>query len=133
MRDNPKRMLEIISAFKENEQHFGVIAIEIDGVTKKFSFGVSRQGYLTLKKILQHRPFDLMAGLEHHYFFVYGSFTLINSKTLEIGNCIIKIRVEQDKQGKEISIPSPKELMQNLNWAQQIKDFNEAVHLSEVK
>lgn len=133
MRDNREGMPEIIDAFKENEQHFGIIAIEINGRTKKFRFGVSRQSYLTLKKILQLRPFDLMPGLKHNYFFAGGSFRLVNVETLELGNCEITIRVEQNKNGKEITIPAPKELMQNLNWAKQMKDFNEATHLPEVK
>jgi hypothetical protein len=133
MRDNHEGMPEIIDAFKEDEKHFGVIAIEINNVTKKFSFGVSKQAYLTLKKVLQLRPFDMMPGLKHHYFFAGGSFRLINIETLEVGGCEITIRVEQGKNGKEISVAAPKGLMQNLNWAKQIKDFNETSHLTVIK
>jgi hypothetical protein len=133
MRDNHEGMPEIVDAFKENEQHIGVITIEINGVTKKFRFGVTQKGYLTLKKVLQLRPFDMMPGLKHHYFFAGGSFRLVNIETLELGDCEITIRVEQGKNGKEVSIPATKELMQNLNWAKQMKDFSEAAHLPEVE
>ena len=133
MRDNHEGMPEIVDAFKDDEQYFGVLAIEINGVSKKFRFGVSRQGYLTLKRVLQLRPFDMMPGLKHHYYFAGGSFRLVNVETLELGNCEITIRVEQDKNGKEVSMPAPKELMQNLNWAKQMKDFSEAAHLPEVE
>ena len=133
MRDNHEGMPEIIDAFKENEQHFGVFAVEINGVRKKFSFGVTRKGYTTLKKVLQLRPFDMMAGLKHQYFYSGGSFRLLDTETLELGDCEIAIRVEQGKNGKTVSLKAPKELMQNLNWAKQLKDFIEAAHLPEVK
>ena len=68
MRDNHDEMHEILDAFQGGEQFFGVIAVEIGGITKKFRFGVSRKGYLTLKNILQLRPFDAMPGLKHKYF-----------------------------------------------------------------
>ena len=133
MRDNHEGMPEIVDASKENEQHFGVFAVEIDGVRKKFRFGVTRQGYLTLKKILQLRPFEIMPGLKHQYFYAGGSFRVLDTKTLELGDCQITLRVEQGNKGKEVSMSSPKELMQNLNWAQQLKDFSEAAHLPEIE
>jgi hypothetical protein len=133
MRDNHEGMPEIIDAIYRNERYFGIIAIEINSATKKFYFGVSQKSYWALKRILQLRPFDMMPGLKYRYFFAGGSFRIINTETLELGDCEITIRVEQSKNGKEISIPSPKELMQNLNWAKQMKDFSEAKHLLEVE
>jgi hypothetical protein len=133
MRDNHEGMPEIIDAFRENEQHFGVFSVEINGIKKKFCFGVTRQGYLTLKKVLQLRPFDTMPGLKHQYYYAGASFRVIDTKTLELGECEIAIRVEQNKRGKTISLQAPKELMQNLNWAKKLKDFSEVAHLLEVK
>ncbi len=133
MRASHVGMPEIGDAFKDNEQYFGVFAVEIGSVIKKFHFGVTRQGYLTLKKVLQLRPFDMMPGLKHQYFYAGGSFRLINTETLELGDCEIAVRVEQGKNGRTISFEAPKELMQNLNWAKQLKDFSEAAHLTEVE
>ena len=133
MRDNHQGMPEILDALTENEQHFGVFAVEIKGVRKKFLFGVTRKGYLTLKKVLQLRPFDRLPGLKHRYFYAGGTFRLLDTETLELGDCEIAIRVEQGRNGRTISLPSPKELMQNLNWAQQLKDFSEAAHLAELE
>lgn len=133
MRDNHEEMPEIIDAFKENDQYFGVFAIEINSVRKKFRFGVTREGYLTLKQVLQLRPFDMMPGLKHRYFFAGGTFRVLDKKNLEINDCKIAIRVEQGKNGKTISLPSPKELMQNLNWALQLKDHSEARQLQAVE
>ena len=133
MRDNHEGMPEIVHAFKDNEQYFGVFAIEINGTKRKFRFGASYKGYLTLKKILQLRPFEIMPGLKHQYFFAGGSFRLVNIETRQLGDCQITIRVEQGKQGKEITMSSQKELMQHLNWAKQLKDFGEAAHLPEIR
>ncbi len=133
MRDNHEGMPEIVDAFKDDEQYFGVFAVEIGGVIKKFHFGVTRQSYLTLKKVLQLRPFDMMPGLKHQYFYAGGSFRLIDTETLELGDCEIAIRVEQSKNGKTVSLEAPKELMQNLKWAKQLKEFSEAAHLLEVE
>ena len=72
-------------------------------------------------------------GLKHRYFYAGGSFRLLNTETLELGDCEIAVRVEQGKNGRTISLPSSKELMQNLNWAKQLKYFNEAAHLEEVE
>lgn len=133
MRDGHDGMPEIIDAFKENELYFGVFAVEFNGVRKKFRFGVTRSGYLTLKRVLQLRPFDMMPGLIYKYFYAGGSFRVLDTKTLELGDCEIGIRVEQGNKGKTVSLESPKELMQNLNWVKQLKDFSEAAHLSEVE
>lgn len=133
MRDNNEGMPEIIDAFKENDCYFGVVAITVNDLTKKFRFGLSKQNYLTIRRILQFRPFDKLGGLRYRYFFSGGSYRLINTETLELGDCEITIRIEQNKNGKEFTFPATKELMQNLSWANQIKDFKEAEHLPEVK
>lgn len=133
MRDNHDGMPEIIDAFKENEQHFGVFAIEINGVRKKFCFGVTRQGYLTLKKVLQLRPFEMMPELKHQYFFAGSTYRIVDRETLELADCEIAIRVEQGKNCGTVSLEAPKELMQNLNWAKQLKDFSEISHLKEIQ
>ncbi len=133
MRDNHKGMPEIIGAFEEYEQFFGVIRIEINGVAKKFKFGVMPTAYKTLRRVLQLRPFDMMPGLKHRYFYAGGTFRLIHLETRELSDCEITIRVEQGKDGKEFSMKASKELMQNLNWSKHIKDFSEASHLLEIE
>jgi hypothetical protein len=133
MRDNHEGMPEILDAFQDNEQCFGVIAIEIDGVTKKFRFGVSRKGYLTLKKILQLRPFDAMPGLKHRYFLAGVTYRIVDRETLELDDFEIGVRVEQDKNARTVSLKAPKDLARNLIWFNELKDFSEAAHLPEVE
>lgn len=56
MRDNHDGMPEIVNAFESDGHYFAVVEIEIEEVFKKFQFGVSREGYLALKRVLQLRP-----------------------------------------------------------------------------
>lgn len=133
MRDNHEGMPEILGAFQDGEQYFGVIAIKLDGVSKKFRFGVSRQGYSTLKKILQLRPFDMMPGLKHRYFVAGVTYRIVDRKKPDFAEFEIGVRVEQDKNGGTVSVKSPKNLALNLNWFYELKDFNTAEHLLEVE
>jgi hypothetical protein len=128
MRDNHKGMPEIVDAFiDENGLHTGVIAIEIDGEIRKFRFGVPLAGYHALKRILQLRPFEIMPGLKHRYFFTgnYGR--------RELPKCEVTIRVEQGKGGMQMRVEMLMPLLQNLIWFQGLKDFSEAAHLPEEK
>lgn len=133
MRDNHKGMPEILDAFQDGEQYFGVIGIKLGGVSKKFRFGVSRKGYSTLKKILQLRPFDMMPGLKHRYFVAGVTYRIVDRKKPDFAEFEIGVRVEQDKNGGTVSVKSPKNLALNLNWFYELKDFNKAEHLPEVE
>ena len=132
MRDNHEGMPEILDPFKEGEHYFGLIAVEIDGITKKFRFGVSRKGCLTLKNILQLRPFDTMPGLKYRYFLASIAFRIADRKIPEFADFEVRIRIEQGNNGKTMTVGSPKDLAQNLIWFNELKDFNEAAHLQQV-
>ncbi len=128
MRDNHERMPEIIDAFEENGQYFGIIEVEIGGASKKFRFGVSQAGYRALKRVLQLRPFDVMAGVKQRYFFAQAYWKIEDSS-----DCGMQVRVEQGKSGKQVDVRVPKDLLANLRWFTELKDFSEAGHLPEVK
>jgi hypothetical protein len=127
MRDNHKGMPEIIDACEKDGIYFGIIKIEIEGIYKKFQFGVSYKGYLALKRILQLRPFDKLPGLKHKYFFAQAYY-----KITDMSDCGVYIRVEQDKNGKQMDVRVPKDLLANLIWFSELKSFDEAAHLPEV-
>jgi len=124
MRDNHDGLLEILDAFEKAGQYFGVVKVEIGGQSKKFSFGVSQAGYRALKKVLQLHPFDSLPGLKHRYFFAraYRSDS-------EHG---MQVRVEQGKDGKQVDALGPQDLLANLRWFSELRDFSEAAHLAEV-
>ena len=128
MRDNHEEMPEIIDAFEKDGHYFGIVQIEIEGTYKKFQFGILRKSYLALKKILQLRPFDMMPGLKHRYFFAEAYY-----KIEDTSDCGIYVRVEQGKSGKQMDTRVPKELLANLLWFSKLESFNEAAHLPEVK
>ena len=128
MRDNHQGMPEIIDAFEKEGQYFGIVGIEVAGVSKQFQFVVSLNGYRALRKILQLRPFDSMPGVGQRYFFV-GSYGKIP------GSADFKtdVRVEQNRGGNHLEVSVPKDLLTNLVWFQQIKNLSEAAHLPEAR
>jgi hypothetical protein len=69
-----------------------------------------------------------MPGLKHHYYFAQSYWKLEDSS-----DCGMKVRVEQGGNGKEVDARVPKDLLSNLRWFAEIKDFSEAAHLPEVK
>ena len=127
MRDNHEGMPEIIDAFEVDGQYFGVVRVEISGESRKFGFGVSQTGYRALKRVLQLRPLDSLPGLKHRYYFAAAYHKAGDSLEYEM-----KVRVEQGKNGKQVATRGPKELLANLRWFMELKDFSEAAHLSDV-
>jgi len=85
MRDNHDGMPEIIDAFEKAGGYFGIVEIEIGGVSKQFQFGLSANGYRALRKILLLRPFDSMPGIKQRYFFANGYGKLPDSSTPSLG------------------------------------------------
>lgn len=121
-------MPEILDAFERGAQYFCSVAIERNSVTKQFEFGVSLNGYRALRKVLQLRPFDSMPGTRQRYFFAGGYGNVPGTAEYETA-----FRVEQDRDGKQVDVRVPKDLLANLVWFSQIKDFDEASHLVERK
>jgi hypothetical protein len=75
---------------------FGLVQLERLGEQRRFRFGVSRDGYLALKRALQLRPFDQMPGSAVRYFFVPAV------RRLEAERVMMTVRVEQGRDGKQI-------------------------------
>jgi len=128
MRDNHEGMPEIVDAFEREGQYFGVVGIEIGGKSNNFRFGVSQSAYRALKRVLQLHPFDYLPGLKHRYYFAEAYWKLEDSS-----DCGMKVRVEQGKNGKQVDVRVPKDLLANLRWFAELKDFSEAAHLPQVE
>ncbi len=127
MRDNLEGMPEIIDAYEKERLYFGVVEITLGKICKQFQFGVSLKGYRALMRILQLRQFNAMPGLKHRHFFALSYHEISNSSDYKVG-----IRIEQDKDGRNIEASVPKDLLANLLWFSQIEDFFEAAHLPTV-
>jgi len=124
MRDNHDKLPEILDALKEDENFFCVVVMERVEQTKRFRFGISRESYLALKQLLELRPFDQMPGISYRYFFVP------NVQRLNDGRVMMTVRVEQGKNGKQIEIKTPMELVANLKWFFELDDLSKANHLA---
>ena len=128
MRDTNEGMPEIVDAFEKEGQYFGVVGIEFDGTYKKFRFGISQAGYRALRRILQLRPFDIMPGVKQRYYFARSYGKIPDSSDFRT-----YVRIEQGRDGKQVEVRVPKDLLANLAWFSEIKDFSESAHLPEVK
>src|SRR5260370_8835259 len=118
MRDTHEGMPEIVNAFEQDAQHFGVVGIERGGVSKQFQFGVSIDGYGALRRILQLHPFDSMPGVKHKHFFARSYGTIPGSSDYKI-----HVRVEQNRDGKQIEVRRPKDFLSNLVLFSEINAF----------
>jgi len=121
-------MPEIVDAFEEGGQFFGIIRVEISAESKKFRFGVSQAGYRALKRVLQLRPFDAMPGVSQRYFFAE-----VYWKVADSSDCGMHVRVEQGRSGRQVDARVPQDLLANLRWFSELKSFSEAAHLPEVQ
>ena len=128
MRDNHQGMPEILAAYERDGLCFGVVRVEAGGEDAAFEFGVERKGYMTLKSILECRPFGSMPGIKHSFYFT-GSY---GRKKLDEEPVIIEVRVEEGMNGRNLSFDCPTSLASNLRWFFQMKDMREASALSRV-
>ncbi len=122
MRDNHEGMMEVVDAFEKDNHYFAVV--ELRG--KRFRFGVSHQGYLTLKNAMQMRPFDLMPGRRYRYFYAQ-SYRSLGSE-----NFSMDMRIELDRDATSVTLAVPKELHANLLWFSRLEKMADAEYL-EVK
>jgi len=125
MRDNHQGYIEIRDAYEHEGLFFGVVRLTISSKTATFEFGVEQRGYLTLRKILQARPFDATPGVKCRYFFTGGYST-------QFEKIAIQVRVEQGNQGKAFEFDSPRSLVSNLLWFDGLSNFREAAALKQV-
>ena len=94
MRDNHDGYPELLDAYERDGLYFGAVRVTIAGEAAAFEFGVEQRGYVSLKQILQTRPFDPLG--KHRYFFK-GNFSKRepDSDTVSFG-----VRIEQGVNGK---------------------------------
>jgi hypothetical protein len=123
MRDNHEGMPEILDAFEKDGHYFSIVRLEHNGQERRFRFGVSHHGYLALKRVFELRPFSTMPGLVCRYFFVPSYCRLDES------HMMMTVRVEQGRDGKQMEIEAPRDLVANLKWFIELDDWQKAEHL----
>jgi hypothetical protein len=65
-------MLEIVAAYERDSLYFGVIRVQTLSENADLEFGVTREGYLAQRRILESRPFGSMPGVKHSFYFGGG-------------------------------------------------------------
>jgi len=123
MRDNSEGMIEIVDAFESDGEYFSIIEVPKDSRKSRFRFGVSRESYIALKKILSTRPLVDMPGTKYRYFWD-GSMGGKGDKLIFLG-----IRCEAENEGKSFDFEIPQDLASNIKWFSDLKDLDEAKHL----
>lgn len=120
MRDNHEGMIEFVDAFEKDQHYFAII----EKVSRRFQFGVSKQGFRVLRKSMQIRPFDMMPGLQYRYFYV-------GSQRAEIGteNYWMEVRIELERDATKERIEIPKDLHANLLWFDRLENVDDAAYL----
>jgi hypothetical protein len=72
VRDNHDGYPEILDAYERDGSYFGALRVTVADEVAAFEFGVEQRGHISLKQILQTRPFDPLG--KHRYFFK-GNFS----------------------------------------------------------
>ena len=124
MRDNHEGLPEILDALEEGGHCFGLVQLERHGETRQFRFGVNREGYRSLRQVLQLRPFDRMPGVKCRYFFVP------TTRRLGEDRARMTVRVEQGRDGKQVEIEVLRDVVANLMWFYKLDDWSKAAHLA---
>jgi hypothetical protein len=119
MRDNHEGMVEFIDAFEKGGQFF--LVVELQG--RRFQFGISRNGYLAIRRAMQSRPFDMMPGRKYRYFYSQSQ------KRFATESYSMNFRIELDRDATTEQIPIPKDLHANLLWFRLLKDLADAAYL----
>lgn len=120
MRDNHEGMIELSDAF-ERDGHFFVV---IEKESRKFQFGVSRNGYLAIRRAIQIRPFDAMPGLKYRYFYAGSQRRKAGTEDYSMS-----VRIELNRDASKVTIDIPKDLHANLLWFDRLEDLGEADYL----
>ncbi|MGA7695978.1 MAG: hypothetical protein WCA76_13210 [Candidatus Sulfotelmatobacter sp.] len=127
MRDNHDGCPELLDAYEREGLYFGSIRLTIADEVAAFEFGVEQRGYVSLKQILQTRPFDALG--RHRYFFT-GSFSK-REPTSDIVR--FDVRIEQGANGQNFkNFSGPVSLVSNLLWFQSLDNFQDAAALKRL-
>jgi hypothetical protein len=114
-------MLEIVAAYERGDLFFGVVRVQTLLEIAALEFGVTREGYLALRRILESRPFGSMPGVKHSFYFAGG-----------YGRDTISVRIEEGMNGRKVWFNCPTSLVSNLLWFFLMEDLRDADGLKRV-
>lgn len=124
MRFPSGRLPEIVNAYERDGLHYAAIRLARSSQERVFELGISASSHTALRRVFQTRPFDQLPGLAHRYYFVPSY-----SKRDDPERCIGTVRIEQGKNGRDITFEMPKTLIANLLWFYEMETLEPAQHL----
>lgn len=110
--------IEIIDAYKIEDNCFSVISLTLNGETFTLRFGVHPEEYSRLRYIITFRPFENTSVGKYRYFTLGNGGKDEHSKNFSL----ISIRVDQLKQTKQFMLPIGPKYLANIWWFREIKD-----------
>jgi hypothetical protein len=126
MRDNHDGYPELLDAYEREGSYFGAVRVIVTGEEATFEFGLDERGYLSLKGILQSRPFEPRG--QYRYFF-RGNFGKRDDASDKV---TFGVRIEQGANGKGFDFDGPVSLVSNLLWFQSLKDLQPTAPLKRL-
>jgi hypothetical protein len=126
MRDNHDGYPELFGAYERDGLYYGAVRVTVANETVAFEFGIDKRGYLSLKRILQSRPFEPRG--QYRYFFTGG----FSKRDLASNMVTLCVRVEQGRNGKNFDFDGPTSLVSNLLWFQSLKDLDSTASLKRL-
>jgi hypothetical protein len=127
MRDNHDGYPELLDAYEREGYFFGAIRVIVAGEMAAFEFGLEKRGYISLKRILQSRPFEPRG--QYRYFF-RGNFSEPET-ALDVVR--FSVRIEEGTNGKAFYFEGPISLVSNLLWFQSLKDLEPTATLKRYR
>jgi hypothetical protein len=126
MRDNHDGYPELLDAYEREGSYFGAVRVIVAGEVAAFEFALDQRGYLSLKRVLQWRPFEPRG--QYRYFF-RGNF----SKREAASDAVtFSVRIEEVANGKGFDFDGPASLVSNLLWFQSLKDLQPTASLKRL-
>jgi len=116
-------MIQLLDAFKKEDNYFSVIQFELNNEILKLRFGIIESDFGHLKQILEYRPFENTGFAPYQYYFAQSYQFVDDHKEL----LITKIKVEQLSRNKQFEFKLSKQYLSNLAWFRTFKDKSELI------
>ncbi len=120
MRDNHEGMIEFADAFEKDGHYFAIV----ENASRRFQFGVSKDGYRAIRKAMQIRSFDMMPERQYRYFYVSSQRAIIGTE-----NYWMEVRIELEHDATKERIEIPQDLHANLLWFNRLENIEDAAYL----
>jgi hypothetical protein len=131
MRDSHVGMPEILKAYERDGFYFGAVRVIVANETAAFEFGVDREGYSALRKILQTRPFSDLPGIDYRYF--YSGPHGYGRRETNDAPVTFDVRIEQGNDARQLRFLGPTSLVSSLIWFMKLPDLGEAGQLKRLE